>query len=468
MRSNGDTWYRDSFNNPAIPDGWKLALDIQGSIDAYERTGDPDKKALVNDLLTTFLNKNPRSWEPNTWNDDIGWFTLALIRGYHATANGAFLDAAKYGFDLAYGRSWDASSNGGGIWERDISQMSNATQTWKQQDTGKEALSNIPLGKVACYIYQSTHDNNYLSKCTQIYSWVKKNLFMSTGEVIRGVYDDGTGMGGGLAYNQGGFIGFAHLVWLVNGDDSTISDATLAINFGKNSLTENGIFSNHDLNGFTWADEFARGLASFVRDHRLWDTYLPWMLQNAEAILQNARPDRRLTNNAWNTPTSLDDNQHGDAFVGAMSWLQVTPPSTPSPVEGVHIIQNVATNLVMDSDGTFANRSTVVQYAPNWGMNQRWRLTQNSDGTWNFMNLGTWLALDCEGGSSQEGLRMIQWTADRGINQRWWIDQQPDGSYKITSAVSGKVLDFYGNQASDVAVVQNTWSGATSQLFNFV
>jgi predicted alpha-1,6-mannanase (GH76 family) len=462
------TYYRDAINNPAVPDGWKLALDIQGPIDAFERTGDHDKQNLINDLLTTFLDKNPRPWNPNTWNDDIGWFTLALIRGYHATRNGAFLDAAKYGFDLAYGRSWDESSNGGGIWERDISQMDPSLGSWKAQDTGKEALSNIPLGKVSCYLYQSTHDLNYLSKCTQIYKWVRTNLLTADGVVMRGVYDDGTSMGGGLAYNQGGFIGFAHLVWMVNGDPSTVDDAILAINTGRSQLTENGIFANHDLAGFTWADEFARGLSSFVRSHRLWDTYLPWMLQNAEAILQNNRPDRQITNNGWNTPTSLDDSQHGAAFVGAMSWLQVIPPSTPSPVEGVHIIQNVGNGLVLDSFGTFANGANIKQFSGNWGMNQRWELAQNSDGTWNIMNLATWLAVDCDRGSNQEGLLMVQWTSDRGINQRWWIDQLPEGSYKITSAVSGKVLDFYGNQDNEAALIQSTWNNAPSQQWNFI
>jgi hypothetical protein len=69
--------------NSEDPDGtWAASLDILGAEDAYERTGDSDKKTMVSDLLTTWLKNTPPPWDWDGWNDDIGWCTLALIRGY--------------------------------------------------------------------------------------------------------------------------------------------------------------------------------------------------------------------------------------------------------------------------------------------------------------------------------------------------------------------------------------------------
>lgn len=119
--------------------------------DAYDQTGDADKKALVNDLLNTWLKKtNPPPWDWDGWNDDISWFTLALIRGYQITANTEFLTQAKYGFDYALGRGCDTQYNGGGIWEENPEY---AAREKPPREPTNEALANNSLGKVACMIY---------------------------------------------------------------------------------------------------------------------------------------------------------------------------------------------------------------------------------------------------------------------------------------------------------------------------
>ena len=51
-------------------------------------------------------------------NDDIGWFTLALIRGYQTTDTEDFLEQVEYGFDYVFERGWNAEYKSGGIWEQ--------------------------------------------------------------------------------------------------------------------------------------------------------------------------------------------------------------------------------------------------------------------------------------------------------------------------------------------------------------
>lgn len=121
-------------------------------------------------------------------------------------------------------------------------------------------MSNDSLGKVACLLYQSTGNQDYLQKAEKIYAWVRKNLFdTQTGKLIAGVDWNGNLITGTAVYNQGTFIDFATLLWKTTFNKMYRDDALLALEYGKNSLTKNGIFSRSDSYLNTWADEMARG-----------------------------------------------------------------------------------------------------------------------------------------------------------------------------------------------------------------
>lgn len=460
-RSGSDVFYKAALNSGS-PDGtWAGSLDILGAEDAYERTGDPAKKTLVNDLLTTWLKNTPPPWSWDGWNDDIGWFTLALIRGYQMTGNQNFLDRAKYGFDYAFGRGWDTQYNGGGIWEENPEY---AAQEKPPREPTKEALSNDSLGKVACMIYQSTHDGSYLTKCRQIYDWVWNHLYnANTGQINSGIDKSGKVDTSAAAYNQGTFIDFANLVYEITGDADVYNDAKRALDYGRNSLTVNGVFSNSAGYLNTWADEMARGAGHFVRDNRLWGTYYSWMVQNADSILANRRTDLGITWNAWDKPTSTDDTLTTNKFVSAMAWLQFTPTTQPGEIGGIHVITNQKTGMSIDSAGSYGNGNKVIQWGQSNNLNQRWLLTQNSDTSWNIINLSTWQALDCPGGSGEDNLQLAQWQPTRGSNQRWWIDRQSDGTYKIWNQASGKALDGASSTNNGAALVQYGWNGGPPQ-----
>ncbi|KAI4148937.1 MAG: hypothetical protein LQ340_004861 [Diploschistes diacapsis] len=461
IRSGSDVFYKQALDKQE-PDGtWAGSLDILGAEDAYERTGDPEKKSLVNDLLTTWLKNTPPPWNWDGWNDDIGWFTLALIRGYQITGNTTFLNQAKYGFDYAFGRGWDTKYNDGGIWEENPEY---ADKEDPPRQPTKEALSNDSLGKVACMIYQSTHDENYLTKCRNIYDWVWNHLYNSgTGQINSGIDESGHVDTSATAYNQGTFLDFANLIYEITGEVAFYNDAKRAIDYARRTLTVNGIFSNAAGYLNTWADETARGVGHFVRDNRLWDTYHSWMVQNADAILQNQRTDLGITWNAWDQRTPADDTLQPNKFVGAMAWLQFTPAALPNEIGGIHVVTNQMTGMAIDSAGAYGNGNIVIQWGLNNSQNQRWLFTQNSDASWNIINLATWQSLDCPGGSDGENLTMVQWQPTRESNQRWWIDQQSDGTYKIWNKASGKVLDGISSTNNGATLVQQGWNGSPRQ-----
>ena len=319
------SYYKTSLNDDKPMDTWRASLEIMVAEDAYERTGSAEHKALVEELCSSWLKRTPPPWDWDGWNDDIGWFTMALMRGYQITGNPEFLKQAKYGFDMAYKRGWDTQYNGGGIWEQQ------PEKTPKGEKVSKEVLSNDSLGFVACLIYQSTKDKSYLDKANQIYDWVWHNLYdFKTGQVYTGVDRDGKVDKGAAVYNQGMFIDYANTLAQLNNSRTHYNDAKRTIDYVKNNLTKNGIITNNQGYIDTWGDAMARGLGHFVRDNNAWDEYYPWMRQNADAIMKNRRTDYDITWNAWDEQTPNDDSLKSTKFASATAWLQYTPDTKPT------------------------------------------------------------------------------------------------------------------------------------------
>ncbi|KAH8892291.1 glycoside hydrolase family 76 protein [Thozetella sp. PMI_491] len=460
VQSGTDVYYKAALNTGDKDTGWSAALNILAAEDVYDRTGNAANKKLVNDLLTTWLRYNSPPWTSNWWNDDLGWYTLALIRGYQITGTQTFLDNAKYGFDLAFARGWDTQYNDGGIWE-----LNPEGWTSDQPPVHKEALSTDSLGKVACLLYQATHDSGYLARCTQIYNWARSHLYnANTGQIYTGIEKDGTLNTASAVYNQGTFLDFATIVYEITGDANVRADAQRAIDFGRNSQTVNGIFSNSNTGLNTWADEMARGVGRYVRNHQLWNNYYDWMVQNADAIMSNRRSDLGITDNGWNRPTPMV-SQKANAFASAVSWLQNTPVTKPTgAISGLRYIINQKTGLAIDNEGTFGDGNRVIQWHSQGNQNQRWSITPNSDdGTWNIISLSSFKVLDCPNGGTDDGLGIIQWRPTRNSNQRWLITQQSDGTYQIKNQASGKVLDGASATQDGAILEQWTWNGGSQQ-----
>jgi len=95
IRSGGQTYFCNSLTDRSRAFMWGQAYMITGVEDAYEKNHAADRKQLVSDLLNTFIaneitpdpNKN-LAWD--SWDDDLAWAVIALIRGYQITGNTAF------------------------------------------------------------------------------------------------------------------------------------------------------------------------------------------------------------------------------------------------------------------------------------------------------------------------------------------------------------------------------------------
>jgi len=458
IQTGGITCYRKSINDNNYDGTWVLGLDIQGMEDAFERTGSQAHKTLVNNLCSSFLQLTPTPWDWDGWNDDIAWMSLCLIRGYQMTGTANFLTQAKYGFDMAWERGWDTQYNNGGIWE----QQPNMTPSG--QPINKCALSNNPMGVLACLIYQSNHDQWYLDRAQEIYNWSRSHLFnTSNGQVYANIDRNNQVDQGTAVYNQGAFVDFANLLHEITGDVQYYNDAKKAVDYVRDNMTTGGIISNSAGYLNTWADEFARGLGHFVRDNQLWSTYYSWMVQNANAIWNNRRTDLNLTWNGWAQQTPINNDAPTSSFISAVSWLQFTPAVQPGEISGTHVIVSDQNGIAIDNGGQNGNGDGVVLWGLNYGQNQKWNFTQNEDGSWNIVSQSSWKALDVPGGGAMNGLQMDQWTSTRADNQRWWVDKQTDGSYKIWNKASQGALDNSSSSVNGYNLIQWGWNGGNQQ-----
>ncbi|HTJ00097.1 MAG TPA: TIM-barrel domain-containing protein, partial [Dongiaceae bacterium] len=252
IRTNGQTYYKRSLSDISYAGTWVQALEIQLAEDAYERTHSLNDLQLVADLTTTFLAKENYNWALDTWNDDIAWMTIACIRGYQITGNPALLTQATNAWNMAYNRGWDTAL-GGGIWEE------------MNAKDAKCALSTDPMIIAGAALYQATGQSAYLTKCENIYAWVRNNIFNpANGQVYEGIRSNGTAIVSDNVYNSGAFINAANALHHLTGATNYYADALLA---ARHVMTNNAILSNAGRGDSTWQDQFVRGLANFAQDN---------------------------------------------------------------------------------------------------------------------------------------------------------------------------------------------------------
>jgi hypothetical protein len=465
VTSGNTAYYKQALNNGNADGTWVASLDIQGEEDAYEVSGSAAAKTLVNNLCATWLVNTPPPWSWDGYNDDIGWFTITLARGYQMTGTANFLTQAEYGFNYAFGRGWDTTYNGGGIWEENPSYAGSTTLE-------KTALANDSLAKTAVMIYQSTGNTTYLNEAEQIYAWVWHHIYNpSTGEVYAGIYTDGTVDTGTAVYNQGTFIDLANLLYECGAGASYLNDAKMAIQFTQNNLTSGGILSNNAGYLNTWADEFARGIGHVCRyTPSLWSTYYPFMINNANAAWNNRRTDYNITWNAWNQATPIVNNQIPSQCVSAVAMQQFTPATNPAgggggSIAGTHVIVNQANGLAIDNGSSTAQGALMLQWGSNGGSQQKWTFTQNSDSSWTIASVYSGQDLDDPGSSTANGTQMVQWGSNGGSNQHWVVTQQSNGHYEIANKSSGLALDDDNQSTNGTPLIQWGWNGGANQFW---
>lgn len=281
------------FANAPTNNYWPQAHAMDVVIDAYLRTGDTKYSDLFKQWFEGVKAMNYTNRGLNyrcEYYDDSEWIGLTIMRLYETTKDNAYLAAAKDIMEYIE-TGWDDTSGG----------ISWATS----HRSSKNACSNGPAAILAAKLYLSTQDKHYLEWATKIYTWEKDNLFnQATGAVYDGLNSDTGDLSTlSLSYNQGTFLGAAHLLYGITSDATYLNDARKAaffgisnsgnIDVGNNILRDEGTGDGGLFKGI-----FMRYFTSLILEPQLPETYRvkfsTFLKNNAEVLWRNGFNKRNM------------------------------------------------------------------------------------------------------------------------------------------------------------------------------
>ena len=256
-----------------------------------------------------------------------------MALAFHATPAHAFTSADADTIFAAHlnafyeekdGQAWFRESTGGGkvsYWMR-AEQLEMVLDVFER--TTKNACVNGPGAIAAFLLHKATGDAGYLTKSREVFSWLRKTLFdPESGRVADNIQWDGRVRKMALTYNQGTFVGAAHLLGYQD-------DARLAATFTMNGLCHEGFLppGNEKGDGGGFNGIGVRWIGRFVKDCQEEAAFGPWLQKNAEAAWQSRRSTDNLCWNRWPQPTP-DGTRFSWGCSSAVVALQVASPTEP-------------------------------------------------------------------------------------------------------------------------------------------
>ena len=230
--------YGSNLSNMTTNHYWPQAHAMDVLVDAYMRTGEKQYKELFPVWWNgapryNFAGKmNPKDAWWNVFVDDMEWIVMTLLRMYEATNVQEYLTYAKQTYDDWIITRWSDDENGGGIrWSLDAA-------------NSKNACSNGPGAICAMRLYEFTRDEKYLDDAKRIYGWLSATLYNSSTGAVADNMSGGNVNGGALSYNQGTFMGAAHLLYKATGDLKYKTEAVKAAEYQMDNMTTDGIMNS--------------------------------------------------------------------------------------------------------------------------------------------------------------------------------------------------------------------------------
>jgi hypothetical protein len=136
---------------------------------------------------------------------------------------------------------------------------------------------------------------------------------------------------------------------------------------------------------------------------------------------------------------------------------------------GTYELQNVASSLVLNNQGSLTNGSAITQWAQESSPNLEWTFIATSGGYYQINSVKSGLDAVVQSASTANGAGIIQWSFGSSGDDQWQPVQNSNGSYTFYNLHSGLVLEDPGSSKSDTTQMDQ-WSanGGANQQWNLL
>jgi hypothetical protein len=136
----------------------------------------------------------------------------------------------------------------------------------------------------------------------------------------------------------------------------------------------------------------------------------------------------------------------------------------------IYQIQNVASGLVLNQQGSTTNGSPISQWTTgSTSVNVQWKFIATSNGYYQINSIKSGLDAVVQSASTSAGAKIVQWSFGSAGNDQWKPTQNSDGSFTFTNLKSGLVLGDPGSSTStSTQMDQETGNGGSNQKWKLL
>jgi hypothetical protein len=149
---------------------------------------------------------------------------------------------------------------------------------------------------------------------------------------------------------------------------------------------------------------------------------------------------------------------HDNASLNTATFDNVSITANAIDTTAIYQIQNVASGLVLNQQGSLTNGSKITQWTTgSTSQNLQWKFIATSNGYYQINSVKSGLDAAVQSASTANGAGIVQWAFGSSGNDQWKPVANGDGTYTIFNLHSGLVLEDPGSSTS-TATQMDQWA----------
>jgi len=172
---------------------------------------------------------------------------------------------------------------------------------------------------------------------------------------------------------------------------------------------------------------------------------------------------------ASSATAGLAVSAHDNTSLNTATFDNVSITGGSLNLAGVYQIQNLASGLVLNNQGSLTNGSAITQWTVTTSSNLDWQFIATSNGYYQINSCKSALDAAVQGASTANGAGIVQWAFGSTGNDQWQPVLNNDGTYTFFNLHSGLVLEDPGS-STNKATQMDQWSstGGSNQKWNLL